>query len=44
MNGSLIWYILWPLMIYVSYRLILITLKIFEKNQQKNQQNEDTNK
>lgn len=28
---EIIWLILWPILIYVSYRLVLVALKRFEK-------------
>jgi hypothetical protein len=30
---SIIWYLTWPALIYVSYRIILCSVKKFEKKQ-----------
>jgi hypothetical protein len=37
MNSSILWYLSWPLLIFISYRVVLIALKYFEKNLKKKQ-------
>lgn len=35
---SIIWYLSWPLLIYVSYRLIRVILSLYEKNISENKE------
>lgn len=33
--NSIIWYFSWPILIFISYRIVLAMLKIFNKNLKK---------
>jgi hypothetical protein len=36
--SSVLWYFSWPVLIFISYRIVLLALRFFEKRAAKNQE------